>query len=163
MISQADHYKYREWLIAMNARYAGWGGPNRARQPDGLAADPQYRIHKTWDAPCVPGERRRPPGNAGAHRKSLQQTWEALHHMNAWQNSLSKLCKRRPSCDAEADVPSRPLAIMQIEKHLFPGLLTFGEDAGMTSAESGEGALQIELSRFLPTLLESQVADFFTP
>ena len=50
-----------------------------------------------------------------------------------------------------------PLPIMQMKEHLFPGLLTFGEDAGAASAESGEGALQIELSRFLPTLLEAQV------
>ncbi len=50
-----------------------------------------------------------------------------------------------------------PLPITQMEEHLFPGLMTFGEDAGAASGESGKGALQIELSRFLPTLLEAQV------
>ena len=154
LIRQAKGYRCREWLTAMNARRAGWGGPNRAREPHGLAADPQYRLHEAWNAPCVPGQRHRPPGDAGAHGKALQQTWEALSRLKAWQHSLSKLRKSGSCCDAEVDAS---LKIMQMEEHLFPGLLTFGEGAGMATAESGEGALQIELSRFLPTLLESQV------
>lgn len=47
---------------------------------------------------------------------------------------------------------------MQIEQQLFPGLLMFGEDAGSAGAEPAEGALQIALAHFLPTLLAAQVA-----
>lgn len=47
---------------------------------------------------------------------------------------------------------------VQIEQQLFPGLLMFGEDAGSAGAEPAEGALQIALAHFLPTLLAAQVA-----
>ena len=47
---------------------------------------------------------------------------------------------------------------MQIEQQLFPGLLMFGVDTGSAGAEPAEGALQIALAHFLPTLLTAQVA-----
>ncbi len=54
-------------------------------------------------------------------------------------------------------VPAQTIAA-QLEKQLFPGLLMFGEGAGLAGAEPAEGALQIALAQFLPTLLAAQVA-----
>ena len=46
----------------------------------------------------------------------------------------------------------------RLSSSCFPGLLMFGVDTGSAGAEPAEGALQIALAHFLPTLLTAQVA-----